>query len=65
MLEFRKIKRYEIAIEDGKVVNIVKPNQTTGYAYKYDEKQRASIRQDNLTFDQLKSGIYDGRYKIY
>lgn len=65
MLEFRKIKSYEIAIEDGKVVNIVKPNQTIGYAYKYDEKQRASIRQDNLTFDQLKSGIYDRRYKIY
>lgn len=65
MLEFKKIKNYEVTVEDDKVINIVKPDQTTGYAYKYDEKQKASIRQDNLTFDQLKSGIYDGRYEIY
>lgn len=65
MLEFRKIKSYEVTVEDGKVINIVKPDKTTGYAYSHDEKQRASIRQDNLTFDQLKSGIYDGRYEIY
>lgn len=65
MLEFKKIKNYEVTVEDGKVINIVKPDQTTGYAYKYDEKQKASIRQDNLTFGQLKSGIYDGRYEIY
>lgn len=65
MLEFRKIRNYEVTVEDGKVINIVKPDKTTGYVYKYDEKQKASIRQDNLTFDQLKSGIYDGRYEIY
>ena len=65
MLEFRKIKNYVVTIEDGKVINIVKPDKTTGYAYKYDDKQRASVRQDDLTFEQLRSGIYDGRYEIY
>ena len=65
MLEFRKIRNYEVTVEDGKVINIVKPDQTTGYVYKYDDKQRASVRQDNLTFEQLRSGIYDGRYEIY
>lgn len=65
MLEFRKIRNYEVTVEDGKVINIVKPDKTTGYAYKYDDKQRASVRQDDLTFEQLRSGIYDGRYEIY
>ena len=65
MIKFRRIRSYEVTVEDGKVINIVKPDKTTVYAYKYDEKQNASVRQDGLTFEQLKSGIYDGRYEIY
>lgn len=65
MLEWKKVYNYDVKVEDGKVVSIVKQDGTTGYPYKYDEKQRASVLQDNLTFEKFKNGMYKGIYEIW
>lgn len=65
MLEWKKVYNYDVKVEDGKVILIVKQDGTTGYPYKYDEKQRASVLQEGLTFEKFRNGMYKGIYEIW
>lgn len=73
MSEWKKIKNYDVKVdENGKVENIVINkeeikgiNRVPGAAYRYDKKQNCNLKVEDLTFEQLKQGIYSKRYEIY
>lgn len=65
MIEWKKIKGYDVKVEDYIVLNIVKPDGTPGYPYKFNTQQNAFVKVDNLTIDELKNGMYAGRIEIY
>lgn len=66
-MEFRKIKDYEITVEDGIVTNIVKngySGRVTAYPYKRGV-YGGWVIQNNVKFTTLKNGIYRGTYQVF
>lgn len=69
MTKTRKIRNFEVEVDEttGKVESIVKissEGRTAVYPYKYEEKYGASVRIDNINFNNLKTGVYTGRIDL-
>lgn len=64
----RKIKNYEVKVKNEKVVNITKTTSTgivPANAYKYNYALKAWEKLEEVTFGQLKNGIYKDTIQIF
>ena len=66
----RKIYDYEVTItDDGIVESITGKNREGSYArlypFQFNHKYRAWLRLDNLTFNQLRGGIYRDTIQLF
>lgn len=65
MATVKKVKDYNIKVHNGWVLSIVKPDNKEGYPFQYDYQQKEFVKVNNLTFNELRDGIYSGRVEIY
>lgn len=66
-MKFKKIRTYDVTVEGEKVTNITGikgGNYVTLHPYKWDKRLNCMVRQDNLSFNQLKNGIYKGSIEM-
>lgn len=68
-MEFRRIKQFEITVEDGIATHIVKTDNNNSrvpaQAYKFDKKLNCYVKQSGVKFTTLKSGLYKGIYQVF